>query len=172
MRVVVGSKNPVKIEAVKEAFEQFYTTKIEVVGSQVNSGVPEQPWGEEETIRGARNRAQESLTMNGVDYGVGLEGGVMELEGKLFECAWVVIKDCNGKEGVGGGLYFELPDLVATKIRQGGELGPIMDELTKEKDVKKKGGAIGIFTKGKLTRKQAYVHLVLQALVKWGEWYE
>ena len=168
----MGSTNPVKVKATKEAFESFFNKKIEVEGIKVDSGVPEQPWGEEETIRGAGNRARKSLKIEGADYGVGLEGGVMEIEGKLFECAWVVIEDRFGKKGLGGGLYFELPDRVAELIRKGGELGPIMDELTKEKDVKKKGGAIGIFTKGALTRKQAYVHLVLQALVKWGEWYE
>ena len=172
MKVVVGSTNPVKLKAVEEAFQTFFEEELEVVGKEVGSGVVDQPWGEEETRKGARNRAIRSLEKGKGDFGVGLEGGVTEVEGKLFECAWVVVKDRKGKEGLGGGLYFELPVKVAEKIRQGGELGPIMDELLQEKDVKKKSGAIGVFTKGKLTRKQAYVHLVLQALVKWGGWYE
>ncbi len=172
MRVVVGSTNPVKVEATRKAFERFFRQKFEVSGVGVGSGVKEQPWGEEETIEGARNRAQRSLEIGEVDFGVGLEGGVVEKEGKLFECAWVIIKDKGGKEGMGGGLYFELPDKVADLIKQGRELGPIMAELTGISEIKRKDGAIGIFTYGQLTREEAYIHLVLQALVKWGEWYE
>ncbi len=81
--------------------------------------------------------------------------------------------DERGKVGVGGGLYFELPEKVATKIRAGGELGPIMNELTGLKNVKEKSGAIGIFTKGRLDRKTAYVQLVTSALIKFvsPEWF-
>ncbi len=166
----VGSTNPVKVKATREAFESFWQQEVRVVGRGIESGVPEQPWGEKETIEGARNRAKRVMQeVGGLDYGVGLEGGVTEIEGKLFECAWVVVRNKQGEEGVGGGLYFELPELVAEKIRGGGELGLIMDELTGDKDIKKKGGAIGVFTEGVLTRKQAYIHLVWQALVRFGK---
>lgn len=170
IKVKVGSTNPVKIGAVEEAFRKYYPDCI-VSSIETSSGVAEQPRSEEETIRGAKNRARNCIGEN--DYGVGLEGGVCTIQGKMFECAWVAIIDKNGVTGLGGGLYFELPEKVAEKIRNGRELGPIMNELTGEDNVKQKMGAIGIFTKGKLDRKQAYVQIVLSALIKFvsPEWF-
>ncbi len=101
MKVIVGSKNPVKVGAVREAFWQYYP-ECEVLGVEVDSGIAEQPMSEEETVQGATNRARAALKQGG-DYGVGLEGGVTEIEGVLFECAWCVVVDKKGKVGVGGG---------------------------------------------------------------------
>lgn len=171
MKIVVGSTNPTKINAVREAFEKYYPD-CEVVGVSVKSGVSEQPMSEEETMRGAVNRAK--LVIGESDFGVGIEGGVTELDGKMYECAWACVVSQNGEIGLGGGLYFELPPKVAKEIRGGGELGPVMDRLTGESDVKKKSGAIGVFTKGQLSRKEAYVQLVLSAMIKFvsPEWFE
>lgn len=185
MKVIVGSKNPVKVGAVKEGFGRYFSDLV-VVGSEVKSGVGEQPMSEKETMNGARLRAYAALKSDPkADYGVGLEGGVTELnptspnwtgmhggKGKMFECAWVAIVDRDGKEGLAGGLYFELPEKIAAKIRVGGELGPIMEKIMKY-DVKRSEGAIGVFTKGQLDRKGAYVQIVLSALIKFvsPEWF-
>ncbi|KKU46194.1 MAG: putative non-canonical purine NTP phosphatase [Microgenomates group bacterium GW2011_GWA2_46_7] len=191
MRIIVGSKNPVKIGAVQEAFRKYWS-ECEVVGVDVESGVSSQPISEKETINGARQRAYNALKMDErAEYGVGLEGGVTEIEGKMFECAWVAIvgkvmasprslrvsRHFSGTnvlevQGLGGGLYFELPEKIADKIRQGGELGPIMEETMKY-DVKRTNGAIGVLTKDQLKRKDAYVQIVLSALIKFvsPEWY-
>lgn len=170
MKIVVGSNNPVKIKAVEEAFRLYYPD-CEVVGVEVNSGVAGQPRSEGETITGAKNRAQTAI-QHGTDYGVGLEGGVTEIEGKMFECAWVAIVDKKGKAGLGGGLYFELPPKVAELIKAGGELGPIMEQVM-QYDVKRTNGAIGVLTKDRTDRKSAYMQIVLSALVKFvsEEWY-
>lgn len=174
MRVVVGSKNPVKVGAVQEAFQKYWS-ECEVIGVEVSSGVGEQPMSEQETMSGVRQRAEAALrqAQGKADYGVGIEGGVCEIESKMFECAWACVvkrpadaKAMAGEEGVAGGLYFELPEKIVKRIRGGGELGPIMDELTGEDNVKQKGGAIGMFSKGKLNRKQAYVQIVVSALIK------
>lgn len=170
MKICVGSNNPVKVGAVRDAFGQYYP-ECEVIGNKVDSGIAEQPMSEEETVRGATNRAIAALEY--ADFGVGLEGGVTTIGGVMFECAWCVVVDKSGRKGVGGGLYFELPKKVADLISAGGELGPIMNQLTGEENVKEKSGAIGIFTKGKLDRKTAYVQLVTSALIKFvsPEWF-
>ena len=90
-KVAVGSTNPVKVGAVEEAFTKYFSELI-VAGVPVVSGVAEQPRSEKETMVGARQRAQAALKQNTeAEYGVGLEGGVTEVEGKMFECAWVAI---------------------------------------------------------------------------------
>lgn len=179
IRVVVGSKNPVKVEAVRQVFEEYFAN-VQVVGVEVETGVDEQPRSEEETRQGAINRAKAALADN--DYAVGLEGGVCEVAGRLFECAWVAVikrqseKSKKKKEietiGLGGGLYFEIPPKVARRIRAGEELGPIMAELM-EYDVRRTDGAIGVLSKGGLTRTQAYEQIVKMAMLKFvsGEWW-
>jgi len=53
MLILVGSKNPVKIESVKEAFEKYFSN-VDVQGVEVSSGVSDQPVNED-TFRGAKN---------------------------------------------------------------------------------------------------------------------
>ncbi len=75
MHVGVGSGNPVKVAAVESALDGRFDARVESVA--VESGVAEQPFGEEETIAGAENRARRVLeTEDGYELGVGLEGGV------------------------------------------------------------------------------------------------
>ena len=59
MRVLVGSANPVKIAAVRDAFEPCFPGAV-VEGIEASSGVPAQPMGEE-TFTGAENRARTLL---------------------------------------------------------------------------------------------------------------
>lgn len=169
MRVNVGSTNPVKIMAVSCVFKSLWPD-AEVIGVEVSSGVSHQPMSEEETRRGAVNRAREAL--GNADYGVGLEGGVQEVGNELFECAWVSVVSKSGEVGLAGGLYFELPEKIANRIRRGEELGPIMEEIMKY-DVKRNDGAIGVLTKGMLSRQTAYEQVVKSALVRFvsPEWF-
>lgn len=173
MKIIVGSKNPVKVDSVREAFGKYWQDSI-TQGIDVDSGVSAQPMSEVETMNGARQRAIQALKSDSeANYGVGIEGGVTEVEGKMFECAWVAIVDRDGKEGLASGLYFELPEKIAKEIKKGGELGPLMDQFTGQTNVKQGAGAIGIFTKGQLDRKTAYVQIVLSALIKFvsPEWF-
>ena len=48
MKVIVGSKNPVKVGAVEEVFRRYWPD-CEVVGIEVESGVSAQPMSEKET---------------------------------------------------------------------------------------------------------------------------
>lgn len=177
MKIVVGSGNPVKVKAVREVFERVFSEeKLELEIKKVDSGVSEQPKSSEESLRGARNRAKKALV--GADFGVGLEGGVYEEEidgkNKLFSCAWCVVRDRDGREGYGGGLRFELPGEIVKKIREGGELGPVMDEVLGREEVKKQEGMVGVLSKGIVTRKEAYKRLVEYALIRFvsKEWFE
>ena len=79
MKVAIGSKNPVKIEAVKEAFGKVWPDQdFEFIGIEVPSGVPDQPMSDEESIKGATTRANNALDRLNADFGIGLEGGSAE----------------------------------------------------------------------------------------------
>ena len=162
-RIGVGSTNPVKIAAVRMVVTRAFPA-AEVIGLSVDSGVSEQPWGDEEARLGARNRARAVLAAAGSDLGVGLEGGVLETELGLVTCAWCIIVDREGQIGVGGGVHMRLPPSVTGVLRGGGELGPAMDQLTGQHNTKQAQGAVGILTGGLSDRRSAYGQLVAMAL--------
>ena len=163
-RVVVGSTNPVKVGAVRAVLQRL-APQVEVTGHGIPSGVPDQPWGDDETIRGALTRARGACAMDGAELGVGIEGGVVALEdGSVRTCAWAAVVARDGREGVGGSLAMRLPAPLAELVRGGLELGHAMDRVTGEHDVKRGAGAVGILTAGLVSRQEAYEVLVAYAL--------
>ena len=162
--VAVGSTNPVKIGAVRSVIERL-ASHAEVRGIAAESGVPDQPWGDEETIRGALTRARAARAALDADWGIGIEGGVVDAGDAVRTCAWAAVVSRDGVEGVGGSLSLELPARVAQLVRGGMELGHAMDAVTGEHDVKRGLGAVGILTSGLVTRQAAYEWLVAYALV-------
>jgi inosine/xanthosine triphosphatase len=164
-RVAVGSTNPVKVGAAHAVMARL-APGIEVTGVSVPSGVPDQPWGDDETIRGARARARAARASLDADIGIGIEGGVVAAEdGSVRSCAWVAAASRDGREGIGGSLAFTLPDDVAALVREGMELGHAMDTVAGTHNVKQGVGAVGVLTHGLVTRQQAYEVLVAYALV-------
>ena len=162
LRIAIGSKNPVKIAAARAILSRAFPA-AEFVPVDVPSGVADQPWGEEETRRGALNRARAARAQTNAQMGVGLEGGVQETAVGLMTCAWCAIVGEGGEVGYGGGLHMLLPPLVADVLRRRGELGPAMDALVHEKNTKQRQGAIGILTNGLSSRQAAYEQLVAMA---------
>jgi len=167
-RVVVGSENPVKIEAVRAVLARC-TTNVVVHGVAAPSGVPDQPWGDHETRAGALTRAQAALAFDpSADLGIGLEGGVVrEADGSVRTCAWAAIIDRSGITSTGGSLAMPLPPAVVTLLDRGVELGHAMDEIVRTINVKHGRGAVGVLTGNLITRQQAYEPLVTYALARW-----
>lgn len=162
-RVAVGSSNPVKLAAARAVIASMHAgADFEAIA--VPSGVPDQPFGDEETIRGARARAVAAREALDADLGVGLEGGVVEGEAGMRTCAWCVVVHRDGRSGVGGSLSMPLPDALAAMIRDGVELGHAMDRFAATRGTKHGRGAVGILTGGRIDRQGAYEVLVTYAM--------
>ena len=156
--------NPVKVGAVSEVVRHL-GLGVQVRGVTVPSGVPDQPWGDAETIRGAMARARGAREALDADIGVGIEGGVVDDGGGLVRtCAWAAIALRDGREFTGGSLSMPLPPAVATLVREGVELGLAMDAVTGGHDTKRGAGAVGILTAGLINRQRAYEVIVTYAL--------
>lgn len=56
MKVLMGTKNPGKIEGARQAFERYFDN-VEIEGIPVNSYVGDQPLNEE-ILQGAKNRVK------------------------------------------------------------------------------------------------------------------
>ncbi|MFZ7944933.1 MULTISPECIES: DUF84 family protein [Bacillaceae] len=156
MKIIIGSKNPAKINAVKNSFADQET---EFVSLDIPSDVGEQPFSDEETIRGAINRAVGALKQGNGDIGIGLEGGVQETSHGLLLCNWGALAAHNMEPIIAGGARFLLPEEIAVRLRAGEELGPVMEIFAKMKNVRKHEGAVGIFTNGMINRVDMFTHV-------------
>ncbi|WP_042345255.1 DUF84 family protein [Bacillus massiliigorillae] len=157
MIIAIGSRNPAKVEAVSNVVE---INQNKVLAVDVPSGVSNQPFSDEETIKGAINRAKASLMETSGQIGIGLEGGVVETPYGLFLCNWGALVTNKQEPIIAGGARIPLPEEIAIRLRQGEELGPIMDEYTKKKNIRKKEGAIGVFTNEEISRIAMFEHIV------------
>ena len=170
-KVCVGSLNPVKINAVAQAFLRCNLT-VEAVGiPHVNSGVNDQPIGMEETKKGAINRAKAALKQCSFTpaYSVGLEGGLVTScsDPNGLDCIAVmaVLDVQTGYISTSSTGSFMLPSPLSALVRNGMELGDADDVIFQRTNSKQEDGTVGILTKGAIDRTEYYVHALILALV-------
>lgn len=151
-KIYVGTTNPVKLAAVKSV-----CSTAEVIGMAVDSGVGPQPLNDEQTIKGAKNRAQQ-LPKDGLR--IGLEAGVAEHDGILFLVNWGVLIDEFDHIIYAGGTRIPLPLSIKNElIKQKSELADIIDAHFHTKNIKHQQGAVGLLTNNYINRKDIFVHI-------------
>lgn len=166
-KVIVASKNPVKINATRNAFKKMFPNDLfEVEGISVSSGVSDQPLDESETILGALNRADNACREDSTaDFYVGLEGGIKKNDSDMEAFAWCAIKSKEGLLGKGRtGSYF-LPPKIVELIQQGKELGEADDIVFGRINSKQENGAVGILTNNVIDRTTYYTGAAILALI-------
>ena len=167
MRVAVGSQNPVKIEAARLAFAALWPKEEwEVSGIAVESGVSAQPMSDEESIRGARNRAIAARDGFDADYGVGLEGGLQRISDHYFDCGWAVIVNREGVQGIGSTVKIMTPPKIMALVHSGLELGHANDEVFGTINSKQASGHFGLMTNNLITRTEGYRDGLIAALAR------
>ena len=163
MKVAVGSTNLVKIQAVKEVFNEVFGKEVEIISVKADSGVSTQPF-KEDIIKGSVNRAKNALKLTDADFGVGIESGVMRFGEKWYNLGFITIVDKKGNVGTGTSGWFECPSSILKELENEKEMGQVISEITGRVDLQRLQGAIGIFTKGKVTRRELYRHGIFMAL--------
>ncbi len=167
MKVVVASRNPVKLGAAAEAFEvQFPEAEIEIVAVEVDSGAGDQPMTDAATRAGARTRAGNAAAAHpAADFWVGIEGGAETLDGQLIAFAWMVVRAADGRVGEARSPTLPLPPAVLRLVADGLELGEANDRVFATVNSKQGGGAFGLLTDGRLTRESIYAQTLSIALI-------
>lgn len=170
--VAVGSTNAVKVNAAKAAFTAAFPSADFVFSSfSADSGVPAQPMGDLETRQGAQNRARAACVSHAAanggarpEFSVGLEGGCAEEFGALVCFAWMCVLGPGGAESFSRTATLALPPAVAALVRAGVELGEADDRVFGRVGSKAKDGAVGLLTRGAITRTAYYEHALVLAL--------
>jgi|GEM_PF-253778 len=168
-KIIVGSKNEVKVSSVREVIADYPCLAIaEVEGVAVSSAVSEQPLSLEETIQGAKNRAEKAFQLHSIS--VGLEGGLMEIPATDREFMHVSI--CSIFDGkhhhLGMSCGFRIPKKVSTLILQEGlDLNQAMKKcgFTDNPQLGASEGTIGLFTNGRIPLKDYCKQSLTTALI-------
>ena len=178
MIIAVGSARLVKMNAMSAALASFGSflsvdTEFEVEGVDVPSGVRHTPLTREDTMAGARQRA-EALRKVAHDknapweYFVGLEGGLDVIrEGSsqwVFLENWAYAADRSGRGffGQSGAILLPAP-LVESVVTQGVELSEAIDAFAGNRGIRDAQGAWGILTHNLITRQEAFRVAVINA---------
>lgn len=172
IRICVGSNNPVKVNAAKQAFTLMFPNHIvHCEEMHASSGVADQPMTEAETRLGAQNRThycaryyREQQNNSDMDYFVAMEGGVDKFEEGAVTFAYVAILSNEGELMTGRSANLPLPSKVYKRLQANEELGIVIDDLFNTSNIKQKGGAIGLFTNHAATRESIYTQALVLAL--------
>lgn len=165
-KVIIASKNPVKIQSVKNGFEKMLPDQeFEFIGISTPSGVADQPFSNSETFLGAKNRANTIFTkFKDADFHVGIEGGIEHFENEMEAFAWVFIKSKEKCGKARTGTFF-LPNEVVNLVKEGKELGDADDIVFNRRNSKQENGAVGILTGDVIDRTKYYTEAVILALI-------
>ncbi|HSD12393.1 MAG TPA: DUF84 family protein, partial [Patescibacteria group bacterium] len=126
----IGSTSGIKLRALREACARLGIDAA-IAAVAVPSGVPAQPCGRDETLRGARNRARAAASAG--CWSVGVENGIVREDGRWLDVAAVVIV-APGQEAVAWSEAVELPEayVIAAEARGFGRttVGAVIAEAT------------------------------------------
>jgi inosine/xanthosine triphosphatase len=176
--VAVGSTRRPKLEAVDQALRELLprfhsSAEFEIVSMEIPSGVRATPLSREESMAGARNRAEAlaQIAREGRkpwNYFVGLEGGLEVIHEKekrwVFLENWAYVADSFGRGvfGHSGGVL--LPDALAEQVvDRGVDLSEAIDAYAKGSGIRDAQGAWGVLTRDIITRRDAFRISVIAA---------
>ena len=168
MKILIGTKNPGKIEGAKQAFEKYFD-KVEIEGISVDSNVGDQPVNEE-ILQGAKNRVKnlKKYAKNNnieADFYISSEAGITNLLGEWIDINAVVVEDAKGFQSVGTSQGFPIPDKYINEIKKT-ELGKVMDKIFNIKESGKGKGGISFLTRDEITRIDLTRNAFIMALTK------
>lgn len=154
MKILMGTKNPGKIEGARQAFEKYFNN-VEIEGIPVNSDVGDQPINEE-ILQGAKNRVRnlkEYAINNNIeaDFYISSEAGITDLLGEWIDINCVVVENKEGLQSVGTSQGFPIPNKYIDEIKKT-ELGKVMDKIFSGKELGKGKGGISFLTKDEVSR--------------------
>lgn len=168
--IAIGSKNPVKLNAVKFAFEKLWRSDLFIISvdEPAMRGISHQPLSKEEALQGAKNRADYCFEMHPeIDIAFGVEGGVFfnEKKDKCFLFGVVYARDKDGYENFSYTWDALLPNVVRDRLLAGEELGPVMNQILHKDDIGKTLWTFWVLSNGVIQRTESFMINTVSTLV-------
>jgi len=170
MKINVGSKNDIKVNAVREVIRDYdFLVNADVLSLEVSSEISDQPKSIDETILGAMNRAKNAF--QNCDYSFGIEDGLINIPktktGYMNVCVCAIYDGQNFDIGLSPA--FEYPcDVIRLVFDKGMDINQAFYKigLTKNPKIGSAEGAIGILSNGRLLRKEYTKQAIIMALIR------
>lgn len=170
MKILMGTKNPGKIQGAKSAFEKYFED-VEIEGISVDSEVGGEPLNKS-IMQGAKNRVKnlkEYAKFNNIeaDFYIASEAGLTNSfgSGDWMDFNVAVIERKDGEQSVGVSSGFKIPDKYVDEVIDK-DLGVIMNRIFQDTNLSREDGGIGRLTHGEITRidltKQAFIMALLK----------
>ena len=167
MKILMGTKNPGKIEGARQAFEKYFEN-VEIMGIAVSSEVGDQPVNEE-ILEGAKNRVKnlkEYAKINHINvyYYIASEAGITNLLGEWIDFNSAVIENKEGLQSIGMSQGFQIPKKYINDILET-ELGKVMDNIFQGENLGKGKGGISYLTHDEISRIDLTRNAFIMALI-------
>jgi inosine/xanthosine triphosphatase len=183
MKVLIASMRAPKVNGVQRAFQklshipQFNNIVFEPM--HIESGVQATPLSIDELMTGARQRAETAYAGAGVKsleavFSVGVEGGLYVSQQHAFLQSWACVFD-GERISFGSSGSIEIPRALSDAVvRDGADLGKVIDIFAEQNDVRSNQGTWGILTCDLITREDSFELATLNALAPFfnGKMYE
>lgn len=173
MLVIIASTRTPKINGVMNAFRSVAPAfgldpaSFRFEPKPAVSGVSETPMSVEETMRGARQRAEQVFVPDVLSrtVSVGVEGGLFREHGAMFLQSWTCLYDgSTAYYGSSGAL--EIPASLQTMVQaEGLSLGEAIDRFMSGTDIRSRQGTYGALTNGIVTREDSFMTATMFALM-------
>ena len=165
-KVVVASMNEAKIQGVKLGFTRMFPDEtFDFQSVKAASNVPDQPWGRDQTLDGAKNRVAHARTLiPHADFWVTNESGVEEFDGGVYVVNWVIVFDGTTLSKTLT-ASFELPCAVADYVRSGMEVTEGFEAVFGPAAAKDGIAGIGHLSAGNIPRAELIAMAVVTALI-------
>lgn len=151
MKILLGSKNPSKANAIKLAMQSIGYNDIKITPIDVPSQVSSKPINEE-TLIGAQNRNKNLYKYcqeNNIDFDllISIEGGYEQVNNTYFIVTYVSIID-NKNEFIGKSQGLQISKAMFDWVSDGKSLNKVIESIIENSENKKANGISGYLTNG------------------------
>lgn len=170
MKILLGSKNPSKKNALEMALKKLNIEGCEVITYDAPSNTSSKPIGYE-IIRGAENRnsfLKEYAIENNIqyDYLCSIEGGVsLDENGLPFVVTYCIMENQIGKKSTGKSLGIRLTKTMFDYLKSGYSLNKVIEEILQNENNKQALGIMGYLTNGLYNREIVDSDAVVSSLI-------
>jgi len=166
MRVLIGTTSERKIKTAQKVFDEVFPDGTTLLGIKAPSGVPDTPY-DKDTYIGALNRAEFCKTSEpDADMWIGIESGLVDRYGNLYEEAWCVIVTKENKIFAGYSSGLMVPQYVVQHMKELGKEHYEVMELLQKKHGTEVGDTWGNYSGKSLSREVSLAESLRNALIQ------
>ncbi len=152
IKIILGSKNNSKEQAIILALKELGIDDFEIVSLEIDSYVSSKPINEE-TLTLAHNRNQELFKYcidNNIEFDllISIEGGYEQINGYYFIVTYASVIDSSKNEYFGKSQGLQITKPMFDWVKGGKSLNKVIEKIIGNEDNKKANGISGYLTDG------------------------